>query len=693
MATSISDPFLLASYDLPRSSSSTHPHVLVTYHNQRITATVQGDGVHLLDLESLHPIASHSLGPASRFGCPSVTRGPNSKSSEESATTYMFLQSESQIRRWTGGALGKPLEEGPAVHVENDISRLYAPNELPTRLITISTDGHVSLLDEQTLATVASHPASSNLLKTFLFPRADWAPNTSEDGVVLILFLKNSDEQQIQLKVISICDDDDLSELYTSKIPLELEEETYEIADISLTPSGHLSLLTTTGSWHAYHLSPSSPTPSPLGPPLHLTNLSFISSPPSPHLSKTVALLGLTDSHVLLVSPSSSLPSETVCMIWDLKFGVLLASRALALAGRVALEAAGGHAVAVLSPGGKEGKGRSVVLVVPYAVPARSTIRNALGKGAAGAKWLKQPQDQGDGEGLTEGERAVLEGQAGVNVEAVRKLESEQGEQGLSDAFVKAVLDKAEGEYAAVRETVRYLLGRGVVSAGMLEGRGLLEMLRGKDDWVRTFSPNFTLYPRLIDHVTKKAIELALDTVPDLGEADLVSLLLPPAPAPALLTHIVVYSTSGPALRRALREALSSRPEALVEVLGAVEGWVQKGGRVGEGEGQGQGKKDLPPFEKVLAFLTALLDATFLTLLAHPPAHALLLRLQSHLQREIAFAEAVEELRVPLEPFVRAGKDKERSAVEEGDWRKRRKERFERRGVAVGVYQVEELVL
>ena len=68
MTSSISDPFLLASYSIskrllnPKSSknpdANPSANVHVTYTDSKsdgyATATVQGDGVHLLDVRTLH---------------------------------------------------------------------------------------------------------------------------------------------------------------------------------------------------------------------------------------------------------------------------------------------------------------------------------------------------------------------------------------------------------------------------------------------------------------------------------------------------------------------------------------------------------------------------------------------------------------------------------------------------------------
>ena len=105
-------------------------------------------------------------------------------------------------------------------------------------------------------------------------------------------------------------------------------------------------------------------------------------------------------------------------------------------------------------------------------------------------------------------------------------------------------------------------------------------------------------------------------------------------------------------------------------------------------------------FWQVLTFLQTLLDSSFLTFLTYPPSHPILRDIFSHLEPELDFTDDVEQLRGPLEPFVRA----HAKAVHEAahgvqkpdlkvDWRKRRKEAHEQAGMTVGAYQIEELVL
>lgn len=105
----------------------------------------------------------------------------------------------------------------------------------------------------------------------------------------------------------------------------------------------------------------------------------------------------------------------------------------------------------------------------------------------------------------------------------------------------------------------------------------------------------------------------------------------------------------------------------------------------------------------MIPFLETLLDASFPTLIANTTAQRLLRHLQTQLVPEVAFIEQTEQLRVPLGAFagaharaIREAKDSKagvKPPPDRQDWRQKRKLAQEQVGMAVGVYQLEELVL
>lgn len=108
---------------------------------------------------------------------------------------------------------------------------------------------------------------------------------------------------------------------------------------------------------------------------------------------------------------------------------------------------------------------------------------------------------------------------------------------------------------------------------------------------------------------------------------------------------------------------------------------------------------------KIISFLHALLDASFLTLLQHTPSHPLLRRIfEEQVGSQIMFNNDLEVLRGALQPFAkshaaaitdarlgRAGGNK-KTVDHQEDWRKRRRRIHEQNEMALGPYQVEELV-
>jgi hypothetical protein len=98
-----------------------------------------------------------------------------------------------------------------------------------------------------------------------------------------------------------------------------------------------------------------------------------------------------------------------------------------------------------------------------------------------------------------------------------------------------------------------------------------------------------------------------------------------------------------------------------------------------------------------LAFLRAILDATFVTLLQHTQFHPLLRRLSAHLESEIRIIDELQSLHGPLELFAKTQQktttEKQQPAGPLEDWRRRRKLAHEQASIGVGLYRVEELVI
>ena len=165
--------------------------------------------------------------------------------------------------------------------------------------------------------------------------------------------------------------------------------------------------------WNSYRLSSESPTH--LSSPIHLSGFSFLST----SSEYSVSLLALTSSHVLLAAVASQ---EINLLLWDLQFSVLLSSHTLSVPSALSSSQlhirlfpgsqtttknqtyVAGQAILILSSiptQDSSTKSTSVILVVPYSVPATSTIAAALGRGGASKKWLRDSEEQTSSESVT----------------------------------------------------------------------------------------------------------------------------------------------------------------------------------------------------------------------------------------------------------------------------------------------------
>ncbi|KAI0650437.1 hypothetical protein C8Q79DRAFT_1083841 [Trametes meyenii] len=794
-AATVQEPFLLSSYPesaTHRKHSAAPLHVSLPSTGDAgplVTVAVHGDGVHVLDTTTLHPAVSHSLGPASSFSCPSATRITRRDGSRV-CTTYAVLEAGPDVQldgkgktivMWeealSGGAIsGDP--QGEKVKriavAPHPVSHIYAPDYLPNISLFAGPAGQLSVADEelrvQHTYAPQNHQASA-LLKHFLFPSTAclFLPlaSTSSHNAISLSFLRSG--EITRASVVGIAEDGSLNSLGECAIPIE---ET-DIMDVSCSNTGFISILLYSGVWHSFSLSTSSTsalTVSAAAEPIRLQALTFT----SPGRVAEGSLCALTSSHVILAGITSGSPVEIVLLLWDLRYGVLLAQQALPIPSTLPRARKTGaivrltclpvsamrkaatiqlNAVLVLAPSPERdaqadsSPARSTILVVPLSVPASSTIAAALGRANAGARWvsakyvastLPSQHPRGAPEMSTAARKALNEMRASVNGSAggsvagaetvffeYAKQEQKgkrpavpgapQDGQPLEYAFVQSVLalvlpptgEKTQSPVAYSAKIIRYLLERRTLSSSMVEG-GLLPALAARGDW--------------------ESISLAMRTVTDLPEADVVHLLgkvvaahrhsstndedvmqvdntptLSSMPAlAAFLAQCVVYPYTPTSERVAFRKHLADATD-IVPVLEVLDAWVatHTENDVLLSENATPSPADLPPLEKTLAFLQTLLDASFLALLAHPPAHRLLRTLAAHLEPALALTAALEHLRGPLEPFARAAAKAQRGTAKDAgaktddgrDWRRKRKMAHEQAAVAVGLYQVEELVL
>ncbi|KAG6861980.1 hypothetical protein C0995_009164 [Termitomyces sp. Mi166 len=701
VSASVNEPFVLSTYSssqkLAKSASGSkkqrgHPCIFATYEKASgssdgyATVAAQADGVHVLDISTLHPVISHTLGPSAIFACPAITC--NTQEGDDNIyATYAAVASSSDIPAEENGRTIWMWRQSLSGRLEDNISQkkkvalisgLYTCDEMPARILAQSPQSEFTILDAD-LSIKKNSPAPQDiqsLLRTYCYPR------------------------------------------------------------------------TRDGTWHSYRLEPkddNSIEPISISGPFGLTGLSFISKASS---SEEVSLLSLGSSHVLLSALTDSSAPEIVLLLWDLQYSVLLASQSLPIPSTLSqvkdvtvkltlVPASSSQALLVLSAhttdAGRKIEGtslRSSVLVVPFTCPAKSTIANALGQASSGAKWIAQtasssvaiPSHDPAKAKVLSTMRAAMEKNLpqAANVaffewekrESKAASEASKNEAGssqaaLSHAFVKDLLTTviqpskpANTPYSS--EVVKYLLNRKVVSSSMLDG-GLLAALRYKNDW--------------------QSIDLALGHVIDLSEAEIMESLqyvvarhrsnvvpqddnamevdsVTDVPSlPSFLSLCVSYTTTPPALRSAIRRSLKDVEDIYV-ILRVLENWTKQWSNRDSKlmpskkdivknphgicimkEKEKEGTRDLPSLSN------------------HPPAHAVLRRIQAQIEPEIVFTDDMEQLRGPLEMFAKAHTkavkeaDQDKSKKPLGDWRQRRKQAHEQAGLSIGLYQLEELVL
>ncbi|KAI0254799.1 hypothetical protein BJV78DRAFT_1183009 [Lactifluus subvellereus] len=650
---------------------------------------------------------------------------------------------------------GTAPEKKSSIIASHRVSRLYASEDLSDRVVLLSPAGDVTVMDIDLVTQKGEWKPrnKSPLLASYMFPRvsATFLPVQPVAPLGTLVLLLSS------RGVIQVC----VLLLHEDEITTALNESVIvdgTVIEASCSTSGYISCLQSDGHWRSFELgstSPGSLSLLPISSPLRLAGLSFIENTSEAtalhHDTRAVSILSLRSSHVLLCGVMQS--QDLVLLLWDLRYSVVLASHRfptpanLSTSKGVSLDLVPALDTLVLlsvSSGllDKSSQSCSAVFVVPLTAPATSTISNAMGRASSSARWLAKPNalpnDHTQNASLDHDRRDLLDKLRSAirqnRPEAADSaffewLENHSGSTTTVDSqlggplfgheFVREILDivipssskPAFTLYPA--KTVHYLLANRVVSAGMLS-RSLLGLFAERNDW----------------HATG----LTLKNVLDLPEVDLVKLLrsvrkdnrtsgaldmqidakCSDVPTfSSILAACVSYPTSDAALRLTMREQLND-PESIVPILTILDDWLaelssHETGFILDANAAGNEpsvvtpaepcprKAEIPPLDKVLAFLRAILDATFVTLLQHTRSHALLRRLSSHLQSELKIIDELQSLHGPLELFAKAqektSSEKQRPPAQLEDWRRRRKLAHERAAMGVGLYQVEELVL
>ncbi|KAL0070179.1 hypothetical protein AAF712_002669 [Marasmius tenuissimus] len=456
MATesSVGEPFTLSSYAIPQRLSksgklpSTSADVYATHHKAGggsegyVTVAAQGDGVHVLELSTLHPIISHTLGPSTTYCCAPVSRNVSS-GNDRICTTYAGIASSSDIDNehsnrtvwsWSenlsGSIADRASQKRKAASLSHSLFGLYTCDELPSKLLASSPNGGWTLLDEDlnVLGTRKPQTSNSRLKKCFVLPRHSCrflpSHSTPVQAAVVITILET--ENSLQISILAV---DSNTSLFIELVETALTEQ--DVADVSFSTGGFLSILckrsnlhlhlnltaltAKSGSWSSYELKSMDNTLQavPLADKLQLGNLSFLSS----LKEAEVSIISLTSSHVLLAGftgPTSN--REIALLLWDLQFSVLLASRTIPIPSNVVSDKLAITLVDAMSSS-------NVLLVLTPSVshPERRkssgqylrylslfSVANAMGRASAGIVWLTKDQSSEGPVQYDPGRRKVL---------------------------------------------------------------------------------------------------------------------------------------------------------------------------------------------------------------------------------------------------------------------------------------------
>ncbi|KAK0491504.1 hypothetical protein IW261DRAFT_1438088 [Armillaria novae-zelandiae] len=749
MESSIQEPFSLSTYATSKrlqkksqkgSKSSVYASHTTTSTSSDgyVTVTAQGDGVHILDVSTMHPIVSHTLGPSTSFSCPSI-----SHCSLDGAgpvyMTYAAIASSSDLPKEEENRTIWAWKDDPSTNLAeskktsflmpHELSGMYICNHQSPLMVAYSNKEDISLLDADCkVLQTHSSPEEVTVLKSFCFSRDSCSFITTDITAVSVLLLIESWNDNTRVQTFYVGEDRTLTKVGSGIISIQ------DISDISCSTSGYLTILSRNGSWYSFQIEVSSTVD--VSPTSETVKLTHLVSP---------SILALNSSHILLAGIAPNSDRKIALLLWDLKFSVLLASHNLSIPSgsedktTLSLVSASSEALLIVSPGSSEkskSTSRSSVLVVPYAVPASSTIANAMGRASSAAPWLaKRPSpsqlDRSQEALLAEMRSAMEQGRPQSASMAFSKWEKKA--KGKSDSesqvsfryvFVKELLaavlqpgKPANLPYSS--EVVRHLLERGVVNTNMVE-TGFLSLLRLRNDWtsIRMSLKKVSdlLEVEIVDSLRYIIARHRQEKSDDAMQVDSITPLNADIPSlPQFLSLCVQYSCSPAALRLAIRRCL---PEAedLVCLLNVLEGWLaQWAGRdfrlmpskkVVEKNEKGvlvadivvhEKGADLPPMNDIISFTQVILDSSLLTLIQHAPAHRILRKIGARIDPEIQSIDETEQLRGPLEAFVKAQR-RLLKATEEGkeprlDWRQRSKLAHQQASAAIGLYRAERLIL
>ncbi|KAH0840224.1 hypothetical protein J3R83DRAFT_1228 [Lanmaoa asiatica] len=759
MNSTIGEPFQLY---LSSTSSQKPPDYEAIYstHNHDspgyATVTAQADGIHVWDLQNLHPVASYSVGKHVIFATPTYSlyvteEGNRSVISYTALGLAPDIAKENRgrtiwvIRQSLSGS-SVAASEKIVVVVDRPPVRICGTGHDIAPLLFVSKNGSLSLANAQVdIKSQLDWPGQRKHLETFVFPRKSCSfiqDDTDSCSSVAITCCQTNMTLYVRLMLLG----EEIVLVGACEIPIASSTSDTKTVILGLTcsPSGVLSFIDSCGIWVTYQLASlnSSLVLAPISENLRLRRFTILSSK-KPSARNGFSVISLGTSLVLLAALVEGTQNLSL-QIWDLSYGVILAAQsmpvpsALSLANLSLTVADEGQVLLTVSSSQLHEKKvdpkRSSIHIVPVDARLKSSLATALGKTALTAEWLipktsnsrKSEEDDNSAKIISDIEAFLKKNNAQKAEQAFLKwVDSKSSkEAALGHEFVKKIFNivlppEPPTNYPYTPRITRCLLENAVVSTIMLNGR-LITTLRQRSDWENVMFALTTVADVSEDELMASAKFLIdrqrrSENVMDIDTSE--------GYVPPLWSYLfacVSYPFSAAPMRLAIRKYLPDAQD-LVMILEILENWIQ-GGTEHEVEvllkslatntKMPPSRADSPPYPKVfqqhlfhiatftrrqvITFLQALLDASFVALLQYQPSHDPLRRILSYIGPEITFIDSLEPLRGVLEPFVKAQLLKERTGASKespAEWRKRKKQLEQQAGLGVGLYKLEELVI
>ncbi|KAI6040445.1 hypothetical protein EDC04DRAFT_2894173 [Pisolithus marmoratus] len=711
MSSSIGEPFQLYSTNTSAKKFNLNNRPVYTTYNPRFrrhaTLTIQGDGIHVVDVENLHSVVSHSVGDHVSFSAPAFSRSTVEEDNIRFSITYAVIKQAPQVAKadrertiWimkqTLAGLRVAKDERKSVVAPFPPVRICGVDSDKLPLLLVSKNGGISLADPGVaIKSQLEWTGERELLDIFVFsPSSCPFIRRDMDSVYNVVCICCQAGPNVYMRVALV--GEEITHVDTCELPIGDEGEIVDgrIAGVTCSAEGILSFITLRGVWKAFQLSVSEPSSlhaTPLTEPLHLHRFSTFKKrrPGNPGFS----VVSLSSSLALLAATVEG--QDISLQLWDLRYGVLLASQALTSPVADSLPhfqlalADEGQVFLTLSPSQQPSKSqgtvRSTVHAIPFDQTLKSNLAAALGKSCITEEWLAPPETDPllsvideDQVGLVSVIETTMAEQASQRADFAFftwvKLQTKRDtpEPPLAHEFVKRIVKailpsdlKAGDQYSP--RIMQYLLERGVVTALMVDG-ALLRRLYERGDW-----ENVILSLRSVADISEdemmSSVKFVIEshrkrenTSSDAMEVDLPESWIPPLET--ILSACLSYEFSPVTVRLAIRKHLSDARD-LVTILGVLEGWLHGGtedevklalmstAKIVDMTTESRATTT-PPYPKVIAFLQAVLDASCITLLQYRPSHDLLKRILAQIKPEIDRLDRLEQLRGVIEPFAKA---------------------------------------